>query len=669
MNRSSATAQPRYRGDIQGLRALAVGLVIIEHAHFGLRGGFIGVDVFFVISGFVITAMLLREVQSQGRIRLGRFFIRRGYRLIPAAAVVITVTALVGAVILSPLGTQQQAAVTGGAAAVGISNIALYTISSDYFSEHVQTNPFLHTWSLGVEEQFYLFFPLVLLLVWKMTKNHAKAAAAVLVVVAAVSFALSAVTSFSAVLPAVRNPPIFAFYMMPTRAWEFAVGALIACGAVWLARRRLHAAATWIGLALILAGAVFIDSGMAFPGVAALVPVAGAALVIYGGLKKNGGSRLLSTRPLVHLGDLSYSLYLWHWPLFVFARRLWPESMIAIVGALVLTYVLSYLTFRYIETPFRGRADAWNWRSLRLPAAAIAVALVAAGGLGGGAVVNWGNKNVADASAQLLERPIGYNECLSTTPVSERDLAPCTWDGAGKPIYLVGDSNAQQFTEALISAADELDRPLTVATWGGCPFFDVGRVDLDDPAKGAECSVYADDGEKWIEAQPAGTVVIASSSEMVTDDRIEFRAGGEVATTEVDKAVVWAEALAARIESLEAAGHDVRLVRTMPHFPGVSREWWHPVECQNADLFTDPSGCSMTISAEQVQTRMKYITAAETQAIEATGVGAVDLSSEVCRNGMCETYRNGMWLYRDGLHISPQYSSAIAARFTSSLVR
>lgn len=664
----NTTARGQRRGDIQGLRALAVALVIVDHAHLGLRGGFIGVDVFFVISGFVITGMLLREFQREGRVRLGGFFIRRGYRLIPAAVLVIVTTAVISALILSPLGTQQQAAITGGAAAVGLSNIALYAISSDYFSENVQSNPFLHTWSLGVEEQFYLFFPLMLLVVWKLAKHRSRAAAIVLTAIASASFLVSVIASYSAVLPIAKNPPIFAFYMMPTRAWEFAIGALIACGAVWLAKKRMHSIATWAGLTTIVAGAVFIDSRVAFPGVAAVVPVAGTALVIYGGLKVNAGSRVLATRPLVHLGDLSYSLYLWHWPLLVFTRRLWPDNAVAIAGALVLTYVLSYLTFRFVETPFRSRVNAWTWRSLRLPALAVATALLATGALGGGALFHWGNKNVAEASTQLLERPIGYNECLSTIPISERDMRPCTWEGTGRPIYLVGDSNAQQFTEALISSSETLNRPLTVATWGGCPFFDVGRRDADDPAKGEECRVYAEDGERWIESQPAGTVVIASSSEMITSDQITFTVNGSTVTTQEEKARVWSEALADRVRSLEAAGHEVQIVKTMPHFPGETREWWHPVECQNVDLLRDPAGCSVSLPLADVQVRMKYIWGAEDAAIASSGAAWLDLTPDACPNGVCDTYRAGMWIYRDGLHISPRFSATLADRFVA-LVR
>ncbi len=641
--------------------------MIIDHAHFGLRGGFIGVDVFFVISGFVITAMLLREVRAQGRVRLGRFFIRRGYRLIPAAVVVIVFTAVVGMLLLSPLGTQQQAAVTGGAAAVGVSNTALYAISSDYFSEHTQSNPYLHTWSLGVEEQFYLFFPLVLLLVRKVARHRARAAAVVLTIVTVVSFALSLVASYSAVLPIIKSPSIFAFYMMPTRAWEFAAGALIACGAVWLTSLKGHALATWTGLALVLLSAIFIDNSVPFPGLVAIIPVLGAALVIFGGLTPNRGSRVLAWRPLAHIGDLSYSLYLWHWPLLVFARRLWPDSVVAVIGALILTYIAAYLTYRYVETPFRGRAKSWTWRTLRMPAVAVGVALLAAGSMLVGAQSNWGNANVEAAADQLLERPIGYNQCLSTTPVSQRDLGPCTWEGEGEPIYLVGDSNAQQFTEALISASETLDRPLTIATWGGCPFFDVGRVDRNDPNKGAECSLYAEEGGRWLAQQPAGTVVMAAAGEMIMDDGIVFRTGQELLNDSSSKAAQWGDAMAARVAELEMAGHEVFVVPTMPHFAGTSRAWWHPVQCQNADLFTDPSLCSARVSTPDMQEGMAAIVRGDQRGIASSGAEEIDLTGQVCESGWCETYRAGTWLYRDGLHITPTYSEKIADVFADAL--
>lgn len=660
---------PNFRADIQGLRAVAVLLVIAEHARTGLSGGFVGVDIFFVISGFVITAMLYRELQQHGRVRLSRFYIRRAYRLIPAAALVLVVTAVLGMLLLSPLGTQQQAAATGGAAAVGLSNIALYVINSDYFSEHVQSNPFLHTWSLGVEEQFYFLFPLLISLTWLIMRRRKVWLWLMLALVCAASFSLSAWMSFSAVIPGVQNPAMFAFYMMPTRAWEFGVGALIALGASWLSNRGWHGTSGWLGLALIGGSAVFVDHSMPFPGLVAIAPVLGTALILYSGLSSNAGNALLSAKPLVHLGDLSYSLYLWHWPLLVFSRRLWPDSAVAVVLAVLLTYGAAYLTFRYVETPMRGRVSRVSWSTLRAPIIAVAASLAMTGGMLVGAQLNWGNGNVASAADQLLERPVGYNDCLSTTPVSQRDLTECTWPAVGdRPIYLVGDSNAQQYTEALIGAATQLQRPLTVATWGGCPFFDAGRVDADNPSKGAECAVYAQDGLDWISYQPVGTVVMASAGAPINGVDTQLTAvDGSPLISAADKAQRWADAMESRIRELESFGHEVLVVRAVPHFAGENREWWHPVECQNAALFADPVTCGSSVPDAEMQESMRVIQAAEATAIEATGAESLDLTAMICEDGLCQTYRDGDWIYRDGLHLSPSYSGHLAPTFAAVL--
>lgn len=657
------------RLDVQGLRGVAVALVVIEHAKLALPGGFVGVDVFFVISGFVITSMVVRDLASDAGFSLRRFSIRRANRLLPAAGVVLAVTAIGTALLLSPFGTQQQSAGTGVAAALGMSNIALYFISADYFSEHVQSNPFLHTWSLGVEEQFYVLFPLLLCVAWRVGRSRRSTLFWCITVVAVVSFSVSLVFSFSAVLPGIANPSQFAFYMTPTRAWEFAVGAALA---LWSARARWHAVhpvAVALGLILIAASAVWIEPGGAYPGTAALLPVTGTALVLAGGARHNPVSGLLAQRPLAWLGDVSYSLYLWHWPLLVFAWRLWPGQQGAVLGAIALAFALAALTHRFVETPFRGRAVTSTRRSLRAPVIAVVAGSTASVLVLGGALTSWGDPKLASAADQLLARPISYNECLSTTPVSQRDLGPCTWGPAdGRPVYLLGDSNAQQFTEAARSAAVGEDRRLVVATWGGCPFLDIGLQRASDASKGAECARYVEDTTSWLRSQPRGTVLIAASSEMVLAADDTFRAGdGSVARTTAAKSAVWAERLAQRIGDLQRSGFDVVLIRTLPHFPGAQRDWWHPVECQNAVAFTDPAACGITISERSVRDRQHAIRTAETEAIRTTGAGQIDLLADICRDGVCSTFRNGTWLYRDGLHISPEYSGMLAPLFRPAL--
>lgn len=676
MNGDAAlSAQFGRRLDIQGLRAVAVLLVIAEHARIGLTGGFVGVDVFFVISGYVITVVLIKDFVECGRLRLSRFYVRRAYRLVPALALVCVVTAVLTALLLSPLGIQQQAALTGGTASLGLSNLALYFISSDYFSDQVQGNPFLHTWSLGVEEQFYLVFPLflaaVLALSSKRIRRPVRVFVGLLAVLAGASFAISYHTSAGNALPGISSPETFAFYMMPARAWEFGTGASLAFASAWLSRSgRGHVVAGWAGIFLLLFSAFYINNSLYFPGVVALLPVAATGLIIYGGMKLNSASKLLGSQPLAHIGDISYSLYLWHWPLLVFARRLWPDNAWAVTAGVVLAFVLAELTYRLVEKRFQGRVSGFSFGALRIPVAGVLAAGLASTLLLGGSQSNWGSSTLRQTSEQLLARPAGYKECLSTITVSQRDLTPCTWgaDRSGKPIYLVGDSNAQQFTEALIGASEQLNRPLVVATWGGCPFLDTGRIDLNDPTKGRECASYAQDGAAWIKGQKPGTIVMASAGTLISDPNIVLKtAEGVLLKDSEAKSGHWGDVMVSEILDLKSAGFGVLPVRTLPHFRSTTRDWWHPADCQNVVLFSVPGDCAATVSTKDMLREQKYIRMAEEHAVSLTKSAILDLTKEICTPDSCSTYSDGQWLYRDGLHISPAFSGALAGMFVDAL--
>lgn len=659
--------------DIQGLRAIAVALVIVEHTRWGLTGGFTGVDVFFVISGFVIAGSLLRGLSREGKVGFKEFYKRRVFRLMPAATLVILVTAVVSSLLVSPLGLQQQAAVTGGAALVWAANIALYYFSSDYFSPHVQANPYLHTWSLGVEEQFYLVVPVVLALSWaagrKLRRDPVKVLFAVVALLGVASFMLSLATSTGSTLGVFRNPAQFAFYMMPTRAWEFAVGMLLALALHRRSHSLAHATAAGAmsaaGVALIGIGAVVITNAMHFPGYAALLPVAGTALAILGGMRGSAVASMLGSPLMVWLGDRSYSLYLWHWPLIVFARRIWPDSAPAMIGAVVAALILADLTFRFVEEPLMRRGyQPLRWRSALLPAGAFVAAGLSCLALLVGSMTGWHIPQLKATTAQLNERPLGYHACLSTTLVSERDLSPCTWgaERPGEPIYLMGDSNAQQYTEAVVGAAEQLDRPLIVATWGGCPFVDARRHELNDPTKGEECARYVKDGTDWLLAQPKGTVLLADAGVAINSDTITLEGESDPQA----KQRVWAESLEEQLRTLQAGGHTPVSISVAPHFPDPVRGWWHPADCGNSDLLNAPASCAAELTTSQLDEQRSLTLEAERQAIRSTGAQSIDPAPQLCGSG-CSTFRDDLWVYRDGLHITPEQSRRLVELFTTAL--
>ncbi|HWJ09936.1 MAG TPA: acyltransferase, partial [Nocardioides sp.] len=383
-----------FRSDIQGLRALAVGLVILAHAGFrSAAGGFIGVDVFFVISGFLIIGLLLREAGESGRISIVDFYARRARRVIPAATVVLVVTAVAAAYVL-PLVRGVEVIKDAVWAAFFAANIRFSLVETDYFSQGEPPSPVQHYWSLAVEEQFYIVIPVLLLLVALVVRRRSpdlsvearrralrRAVVVVLGVVTLASLAWSVhVTAVS---------PTGAYFSTAARAWELGIGGLAAT-ALWGSTPRLGRWATEAllvaGLAMIAWATLAFDARTAVPGSIVLVPVVGAALMLVAGGTTAAPDtflfRLFSIGPARVIGDWSYSLYLWHFPVLRLAQEHWGEPRLSrphLVVALALVLVLSAASYHFVEQPFR-KGVRWRprMRAIALYPASLAMVVVTA---------------------------------------------------------------------------------------------------------------------------------------------------------------------------------------------------------------------------------------------------------------------------------------------------
>jgi peptidoglycan/LPS O-acetylase OafA/YrhL len=367
-----------YRADIEGLRAIAILFVIAVHAGLpGLSGGFVGVDIFFVLSGFLITGLLVKEITRTGSLQFTDFYIRRIRRLLPALVFMLVGSSALAWLILAP-SAQLPQATAGASAAAWLSNIHFAVQKLDYFSPGTETNIFLHTWSLGVEEQFYLIWPALIYLLLRHTGKTQGITRLRMCMVSVLMISL--LTD----IWATYKQPQFAFYMMPLRAWQFALGAVI-----WVESRRdsgwfsrimgnqsLRSAAGWTGLLLLFAAGTLLDANRPYPGIYALFPTLGAALVIASGSNEAATSvqRCLSLRPMQAIGRISYSWYLWHWPILLLGYALIGSNAPVFRFAFVtLSLLMAFLSYRFVESPLRHQR--W-WLTHKRAAGYVTAALV-----------------------------------------------------------------------------------------------------------------------------------------------------------------------------------------------------------------------------------------------------------------------------------------------------
>jgi len=485
----SSETKSYHRPDIQGLRGVAVLLVIIYHTGIALPGGFIGVDMFFVISGFVITQVLLREFEETGMIRLRNFYARRARRLIPALSLMIVVTLLISLVVMSPFGEQQQVIKTAIASVFFAGNIHLFATNT---YDALKNNPLRHLWSLGVEEQFYWIYPLFFVGVIHASKlkNFAKRITLSLTVFALSSFAVGvALTNdfefgykrgsfiqtrlgflskigFS---PGSDWPTKFAFFGAPARFWEILVGAVLA---VYVNKLVIHSklgsrVLVGVGVGAISWATLMFSPLSKFPGFIAVLPVAGTAMVMLFNQQSIALNKLLCCKQLVYVGDISYSLYLWHWPMIVFTREIWPGNSFAPLAAAGLSAFPAGVTFKFVEARFRRHDAVTDLKTLRLTSTLVVSLVVisialhnfAASGLGLVNVKNFSDNFASGLGNNCSEGQMNFEIKCFVKPTNSSFL-----------VYLVGDSNAAAASDGVAEAVFSLGGELVIAVMSSCPF-------------------------------------------------------------------------------------------------------------------------------------------------------------------------------------------------------
>jgi peptidoglycan/LPS O-acetylase OafA/YrhL len=541
-----------FRPDLEGLRGVAVAVVVLFHARLlGVVGGFVGVDAFYVLSGFLITGLLLRELVTTGRLDLAAFYGRRARRILPAATVAIVGILAVSALVVAPLDLESIAA-DGVASALFVGNILFAVRATDYFAS-ATPSPLLHYWSLGVEEQFYLVWPLLLVFAFRIRQIY-RVAAAVCLGSLALSIALTTV----------QAP--WAFYSLPTRAWQLALGALLALYGPSLLRlpSRPLAFSGWLGLALLGFASTTFDPAGGYPGFAALVPTTGVALVILAGGRRGGPGRLLAIAPLRLLGRISFSLYLYHWPVLVLASiALGDLSAEARWGFVALSVVIAAVSWRFVEEPFRRARVLVGGplRSLAVGASTICMVLIAAQvvGLSGVSAVAARNEvSVADeapapavavptALPTVVPAAVVVAPAVSVVPVAPtlmpapRELRPRVGDarsdvdglnerGCGlslassQPplcqlgaadgrvvVALVGDSHAAQWFPAIDAIAQQRGWRLLPFTKDSCIFLDMRIISLNLEREYSECARWREQVVAALQRAKPDLVVVSSS--------------------------------------------------------------------------------------------------------------------------------------------------------------
>jgi peptidoglycan/LPS O-acetylase OafA/YrhL len=639
-----------YRGDIEGLRAVAILLVIAAHALVPwLTGGFVGVDVFFVLSGFLITGLLTREIATTGQLRFANFYARRLRRLLPALLTMLVATSFFALVVLAP-GEQGRQATAAATASIWLSNMHFAFNRLDYFSPDASSNLFLHTWSLGVEEQFYLIWPALILWAFAATRGHSGNPGRL-----KISMLLIGAASLVACLMLTHNAPQMAFYLMPLRAWQFATGAL-----VWLyfgtgkAEQAQDVAAPssvmtrhwvgWSGLALILLSALWFDANVAYPGWRALLPTAGAAAILFAGRNGSGDgvSKVLSLRPMQAIGRISYAWYLWHWPVLLLGASLVPnDNGVYRAGLVALSLLLAVLSYVWVESPIRHRA---RWITRPRVTILLALALMIGANVACiywfNAATTWQNGPAQQRYRQAhVDAPVIYSMGCDDWYHSDR-VRFCAFGSqdASHTAVLMGDSIGAQWFPALAEIFNRPSWRLMVLTKSSCPM-------VDEPY------FYARIGREYVECSNWRRQALLQVA-LIKPDVVML---GTVQSDDFSQAE-WVQGTERLLSVLSPASGHVYIIRGTPHlaFDGpncLAAQDWLPW------LHAASGRCEAPAFSAHDNNVYRWLQQA------ATGFGNVtmiDMNPLICPHGECSAERNGMVVFRDAQHLTASFIQSLA---------
>ncbi len=640
----------RFRLDIEGLRAIAILLVVATHASVPwLAGGFVGVDVFFVLSGFLITSKLVQEVEATGHLQLLPFYVRRLRRLLPALLLMLLSTGIVSSWLLSPGETAEQS-FAAQMAAIWFSNFHFALRNLDYFSAGNEANLYLHTWSLGVEEQFYLLWPaLILWLLMRGSKfNVARLKHGLLIIMLISGLSCIALTYIA---------PLLAFYMMPLRAWQFAAGAL-----VWLvfARTshptskfaRMSPALGYAGLLLILLSALWLDTNHAYPGPWASIPTAGAALVILAGCgasDPHGVHRLLSLPPLQWLGRISYAWYLWHWPILLLGTALTDSPSPAYKTLLVaISLALAALSHALVEAPLR-RWKLW----LAYPHVAMLTSLSCM--LLFGLIANhWMQQANQALQSPQIQR---YIAARSDAPIIYRmgcddwyrssTVRICSFGDAHAKhtAVLIGDSHVGQWFPAVQIALAHQDWRLLVITKSSCPMVDVPLFYARIGREYTECSQWREEALQRIAEISPELLLLGSAQYAFTPDQ-------------------WREGTRRILARVSPHSRHVFLLQDIPELPfdgpaclihRTMRPKW----------LAEFSQCVATAQSSRHSAIRSWLEAAM---VDFPNVTWLDMTPYVCPEQRCRAELNGHITYRDNQHLTASFAESLGMSMKKAII-